>query len=64
MGQQMEWGAGVKVRKLIEKLELYADKYGDDTPVRTFDLDRDLCDIDEVEFNQNYDLEYYIYLGA
>lgn len=30
----------------------------------TFDLDRDMCDIDEIEFNQNYDLEYYIYLGA
>ena len=25
---------------------------------------RDMCDIDEVEFNQDYDLEYYIYLGA
>jgi hypothetical protein len=60
----MEWSAGVKVRELIEKLELYANKYGDDIPVRTFDLDRDMCDIDEVEFNQNYDLEYYIYLGA
>lgn len=54
----------MNVRELIEKLELYANKYGDDIPVRTFDLDRDMCDICEVEFNQDYDLEYYIYLGA
>lgn len=60
----MEWDADVKVRELIKKLESYANKYGDDIPVRIFDLDRDMCDIDEVEFNQDYDLEYYIYLGA
>ena len=54
----------MKVRELIEKLESYAIKYGDDIPVRTFDLDRDMCDINKIEFNQNYDLEYYIYLGA
>lgn len=54
----------MKVRELIKKLESYANKYGDDIPVRTFDLDRDMCDIDEVEFNQDYDLEYYIYLGV
>lgn len=59
----MEGSVDVKVRELIKKLESYANKYGDDIPVRTFDLDRDMCDIDEVEFNQNYDLEYYIYLG-
>ena len=52
------------VRELIEKLESYADKYGDDIPVRTFDLDRWMSDITEVDFCQDYDLEYYIYLGS
>ena len=54
----------VKVRELIAKLESYANKYGDDLPVRTFDLNRNMCDINEIEFTQNYDLEYYIYLGG
>ena len=54
----------VKVRELIAKLESYANKYGDDLPVRTFDLNRNMCDINEIEFNQNYGLEYYIYLGG
>lgn len=54
----------MKVRELIAKLESYANKYGDDIPVRTFDLDRGMCDINEIKFNQGYDLEYYIYLGA
>ena len=51
------------VREVIEKLELYAKEYGDDIPVRTFDLDRDMEDITEIEFCQNYDLDYYIYRG-
>lgn len=51
------------VREVIEKLELYAKKYGYDIPVRTFDLDRDMEDITEIDFIQNYDLEYYIYIG-
>ena len=54
----------MEVRELIRKLEEYANKYGDDIPVRTFDLDRDMCDVSEVEFCENYDLEYYIYIGA
>lgn len=54
----------MSVRELIKKLESYATRYGDDIPVRTFDLDRDMCDVDEVDFCQNYDLEYYIYIGA
>ena len=52
------------VREVIEKLELYAKKYGDDIPVRSFDLDRDMEDITEIDFCQNYDLEYYIYIGS
>lgn len=52
------------VREVIEKLELYAKQYGDDIPVCTFDLNRDMCDIDEVDFCESYDLEYYIYIGA
>ena len=52
------------VREVIEKLEGFANKYGDDIPVRTFDLDRDMEDITEIEFYQNYDLDYYIYIGA
>jgi hypothetical protein len=54
----------MKVGELIKILQSYADKYGDDIPVRTFDRDRDMCDIDEVEFCENYDLEYYIYIGS
>jgi hypothetical protein len=54
----------VKVRELIQKLEEYAAKYGDDIPVRTFDLDRDMCDVSEVDFSQDYDLDYYIYIGS
>ena len=52
------------VREVIEKLEAYAEKYGDDIPVCTFDLDRDMEGITEIEFCQNYDLDYYIYIGA
>lgn len=52
------------IRELIEKLKFYGDKYSYDLPVRTFDLDRDMCDITEVDFSQNYDLDYYIYIGA
>jgi hypothetical protein len=52
------------VRELIEKLESYAKQYGDDIPVRTFDLDRWMSDIEDVDFCENYDLEYYIYIGA
>lgn len=53
----------MKVRELIEKLEHYANTYGDDTPVRTFDVERDMCDVTEVEYHQNYELEYFIYIG-
>lgn len=52
------------VREVIEKLELYAKQYGDDIPVRSFDLGRDMEDITEIDFCQNYDLEYYIYIGS
>ena len=52
------------VRELIDKLEAFATKYGDDIPVRTFDLGRDMCDVSEVDFCENYDLEYYIYIGS
>lgn len=52
------------VREVIEKLESYTKQYGDDIPVRTFDLDRDMEDITEIEFCQNYDLDYYIYIGS
>ena len=52
------------VRELIVKLESYANKYGDDIPVRTFDIDRWMDDIEDVDFCENYDLEYYIYIGA
>lgn len=52
------------VRETIEKLESYANKYGNDIPVRTFDLDRDICDIDEIEFCEMYNSENYIYIGS
>ena len=52
------------VREVIEKLELYAKQYGDDIPVRSFDLDRDIEDITEIVFCQDYDLDYYIYIGS
>ena len=51
------------VRKLIETLKFYADRYGDDIPVRTFDLDRDVCDISEVDFSLDYNSKYFIYIG-
>ena len=54
----------MEVGELIKILQSYADKYGNDIPVRTFDLDRHMCDVDEVEFCENYDLEYYIYIGS
>ena len=54
----------MKVGKLIEILQSYADQYGYDIPVRTFDLDRHMCDIDEVEFCNNYGIEHYIYIGS
>lgn len=47
------------IRELIVQLELYANQYGDDIPVCTFDLDRDICTIDEIEFCNDY-----IYIGA
>ena len=52
------------IREVIEKLELYAKQYGDDIPVRSFDLDRDIEDITEIYFCQDYDLDYYIYIGS
>ena len=55
------------VRKLITTLEIYADEYGDDIPVRTFDLDRDVCDITEVEICttcDKYGMAHYIYVGS
>lgn len=55
------------VRELIEKLESYdflVDEDYDNIPVRTFDLDRYLCDVSEVEFCKNYDGKCYIYIGA
>ena len=51
------------VRKLITTLEIFADEYGDDIPVRTFDLDRDVCDITEVEICTN-GMAHYIYVGS
>ena len=54
----------MEVRELIQKLEEYAAEYGDDIPVRTFDLDRDICNVSEVNFCQDYDLDYYIYVGS
>lgn len=38
------------VREVIEKLESYAKQYGNDIPVRTFDLDRDMG-VDNYESN-------------
>ena len=52
------------VRETIEKLESYANKYGNDIPVRTFDLDRHICDIDEIEFCEMCNSENYIYIGS
>lgn len=55
------------VRKLITTLEIIADEYGDDIPVRTFDLDRDVCDITEVEIcttGDKYGMAHYIYVGS
>lgn len=52
------------VRELIEKLEVYANQYGDDIPVRTFDLDRDVCDISEVEVWDYFGKAHYIYIGS
>ena len=46
-----------------EKLEEYADKYGDNIPVCTFDLERDICDIDDVDVYDVRGKAYYIYIG-
>lgn len=54
----------MEVGKLIKILQSFANQYGEDIPVRTFDLDRHMCDIDEVEFCESYDREYYIYIGS
>lgn len=56
------WGEIMTVRELIKKLEECADKYGDNIPVRTFDLDRDLCDIDEVDVYDVHGKAYYVYI--
>ena len=52
------------ISELIKKLEEYANEYGNEIPVRTFDLDRHLLDITEVELNQNCDGEIYVYIGS
>lgn len=52
------------VRELIEKLESYAREYGENIPICTFDLDRHIEDVTEVEFCQNHDSKCYIYIGA
>lgn len=52
------------VRELIEKLEVYANQYGDDIRVRTFDLDRDMCDISEVDIYDIHGTNYYVYIGS
>ena len=57
------WGEIMTVRELIKKLEEYADKYGDNIPVLTFDIDRDICDIDEVDVYDVYGKAYYVYIG-
>lgn len=54
----------MSVKELIEKLELYAKQYGDDIPVRTFDLDRDICDISEVDVYDIHGMNYYVYIGS
>ena len=51
------------VRELIEKLESYANEYGDDIPVCTFDLDRWVSYIQEVEPCINHNGEFCIYVG-
>lgn len=51
------------IREVIEKLESYAKDYGDDIPVRTFDLDRYMCDISEVDFSIDCNSKYFIYIG-
>ena len=52
------------VRELIEKLEVYVNQYGDDIPVRTFDLDRDMCDRSEVDIYDIHGTNYYVYIGS
>lgn len=54
----------MEVREVIAKLEFYAKKYGDDIPVCTFDRYREMNEITEIDFCQNYDLDYYIYIGS
>ena len=51
-------------RELIKKIEECVNQYGDSIPVRTFDLDRDLCDISEVEICDVHGTNYYIYIGS
>lgn len=50
------------VRELIKKLEEYADKYGDNIPVRTFDFDREIYDIDGVNVYDAHGKAYYMYI--
>lgn len=57
------WGEIMTVKELIKKLEEYADKYGDNIPVCTFDLNRDICDIDDVDVYDVHGKAYYIYIG-
>lgn len=52
------------IKELIEKLEEYANHYGDNIPVRTFDLDRDMCDISEVDIYDIHGTNYYVYIGS
>ena len=52
------------IKELIEKLEEYANQYGDNIPVRTFDLDRVVCDINEVDISDIHSTNCYIYIGS
>ena len=53
----------MKLQEFIEKLRSIECIYGGDLPVKTFDLDRDICDVSEVEICGGSGQEY-IYIGS
>lgn len=54
----------IKIIELISELQKFEKQYGSDLPVKTFDLDRDVVPVSEVELSTTVDGQKYVYLGA
>ena len=54
----------MRIREVIEKLESYAKEYGDDIPVRVFDLDREMSDVGDIDVSIDHHRQQYIYIDC